>query len=114
TSVTVPLFIEAEDGVRGFHVTGVQTCALPIYFGITTAILKNVGRRTIVYICKIIYIIHSQIACHIMVKTRGIIQNRSRIVIVSEIGRASRRERVRIAELPQAWKTRRSGEGQRK
>src|SRR5690606_41027205 len=22
---------EAEDGIRGFHVTGVQTCALPIY-----------------------------------------------------------------------------------
>src|SRR5690606_41198809 len=22
---------QAEDGIRGFHVTGVQTCALPIY-----------------------------------------------------------------------------------
>src|SRR5690606_40558773 len=25
------LFIQAEDGIRDFHVTGVQTCALPIY-----------------------------------------------------------------------------------
>src|SRR5690606_33791314 len=25
-------FFQAEDGIRGFHVTGVQTCALPIYF----------------------------------------------------------------------------------
>src|SRR5690606_40980922 len=25
------LFFQAEDGIRGFHVTGVQTCALPIY-----------------------------------------------------------------------------------
>src|SRR5690606_40989525 len=25
-------FIQADDGIRDFHVTGVQTCALPIYF----------------------------------------------------------------------------------
>src|SRR5690606_41497960 len=24
------IFFQAEDGIRGFHVTGVQTCALPI------------------------------------------------------------------------------------
>src|SRR5690606_40127993 len=24
------LFVQAEDGIRDFHVTGVQTCALPI------------------------------------------------------------------------------------
>src|SRR5690606_40106715 len=29
----------AEDGIRGFHVTGVQTCALPIYS------LLRLGRR---------------------------------------------------------------------
>src|SRR5690625_8030756 len=26
------LFFQAEDGIRDGHVTGVQTCALPIYF----------------------------------------------------------------------------------
>src|SRR5215475_5168418 len=26
-------FFQAEDGIRDFHVTGVQTCALPIYVG---------------------------------------------------------------------------------
>src|SRR5690606_39834241 len=26
-------FFQAEDGIRDFHVTGVQTCALPIYDG---------------------------------------------------------------------------------
>src|SRR5690606_40021495 len=25
-------FFQADDGIRFFHVTGVQTCALPIYF----------------------------------------------------------------------------------
>src|SRR5690606_40806044 len=28
--VVVCFFFQAEDGIRGFHVTGVQTCALPI------------------------------------------------------------------------------------
>src|SRR5690606_41094240 len=27
-------FFQAEDGIRDFHVTGVQTCALPIYNGL--------------------------------------------------------------------------------
>src|SRR5690606_40519688 len=27
-------FFQAEDGIRDFHVTGVQTCALPIYTAI--------------------------------------------------------------------------------
>src|SRR5690606_40266051 len=27
----VSFFFQAEDGIRDFHVTGVQTCALPIY-----------------------------------------------------------------------------------
>src|SRR5690606_40726154 len=27
-----PFFFQAEDGIRDFHVTGVQTCALPICF----------------------------------------------------------------------------------
>src|SRR5690606_40799556 len=26
-------FFQAEDGIRDFHVTGVQTCALPIFHG---------------------------------------------------------------------------------
>src|SRR5690606_39476174 len=26
-------FFQAEDGIRDFHVTGVQTCALPIFVG---------------------------------------------------------------------------------
>src|SRR5207302_4798598 len=32
SSVDEFFFFQAEDGIRDFHVTGVQTCALPIYF----------------------------------------------------------------------------------
>src|SRR5690606_40924645 len=35
-------FFQAEDGIRDFHVTGVQTCALPISF---LARLDNVVRQ---------------------------------------------------------------------
>src|SRR5690625_3040724 len=31
TIVCVVFFFQAEDGIRGGHVTGVQTCALPIW-----------------------------------------------------------------------------------
>src|SRR5690606_40361574 len=34
-------FSQAEDGIRDFHVTGVQTCALPIYRGYAT---RKLGR----------------------------------------------------------------------
>src|SRR5690606_40822947 len=30
--IILNFFFQAEDGIRDFHVTGVQTCALPIYF----------------------------------------------------------------------------------
>src|SRR5690606_40609581 len=30
-------FLQADDGIRGFHVTGVQTCALPICYRLPTA-----------------------------------------------------------------------------
>src|SRR5690606_40243642 len=32
--LTIVFFFQAEDGIRDFHVTGVQTCALPIYGGV--------------------------------------------------------------------------------
>src|SRR5215208_2960049 len=36
-------FFQAEDGIRDGHVTGVQTCALPIYLG---AVGRDELRRT--------------------------------------------------------------------
>src|SRR5690606_32883547 len=38
-------FFQAEDGIRGFHVTGVQTCALPI-FGARDEIARRVPAGT--------------------------------------------------------------------
>src|SRR2546430_10488398 len=36
TDCVLVSFLQAEDGIRDLTVTGVQTCALPIYFGIPT------------------------------------------------------------------------------
>src|SRR5690606_40550014 len=38
-------FFQAEDGIRDFHVTGVQTCALPIFGGVGGALIPAVIRR---------------------------------------------------------------------
>src|SRR5690606_40414715 len=38
-------FFQAEDGIRDFHVTGVQTCALPILDGLVEQ--EGVGRRQV-------------------------------------------------------------------
>src|SRR5207302_8026095 len=34
-------FFQAEDGIRDFHVTGVQTCALPIFSATTCPLMPN-------------------------------------------------------------------------
>src|SRR5207302_6449327 len=36
-------FFQAEDGIRDFHVTGVQTCALPICFSSWTPVTASYG-----------------------------------------------------------------------
>src|SRR5437660_5121434 len=36
-------FFQAEDGIRDGHVTGVQTCALPIYFATSASVLPCNG-----------------------------------------------------------------------
>src|SRR5690606_41141826 len=38
-------FFQAEDGIRDFHVTGVQTCALPISFPHTLIPVQKISYR---------------------------------------------------------------------
>src|SRR5690606_39779890 len=40
-------FFQAEDGIRDFHVTGVQTCALPIFSIFMPAIMGIIADRWI-------------------------------------------------------------------
>src|SRR5690606_40997158 len=45
----IVFFLQAEDGIRDFHVTGVQTCALPtlvaILLGVVAVLLQAAGPR---------------------------------------------------------------------
>src|SRR5690606_40175971 len=36
-------FFQAEDGIRDFHVTGVQTCALPIFGAVRVPVAVETG-----------------------------------------------------------------------
>src|SRR5688500_19812508 len=40
-------FFQAEDGIRDYKVTGVQTCALPIFMPVT----KSVGSSSMTNVC---------------------------------------------------------------
>src|SRR5690606_40018595 len=39
----LPFFVPAEDGIRAFHVTGVQTCALPIFERQRSLVREGIG-----------------------------------------------------------------------
>src|SRR5690606_39466303 len=41
-SLFLYFFFQAEDGIRDFHVTGVQTCALPILVPIHRTLLEEI------------------------------------------------------------------------
>src|SRR5699024_12080651 len=40
-SLLIHFFFQAEDGIRDRNVTGVQTCALPIFWNVTLQTLSN-------------------------------------------------------------------------
>src|SRR6266511_3825755 len=44
TSMIICFFFQAEDGIRYFHVTGVQTCALPISMAYGLGLIYGVLR----------------------------------------------------------------------
>src|SRR5690606_40644497 len=102
-------FFQAEDGIRAFHVTGVQTCALPIFIGIPPAVA--VGSEAS-------QILASSFSGTIAHSRRGNVDFRMGIVLVAggfvgaafgvwlfEIGRASCRESVENTRLRAMNKT---------
>src|SRR5690625_7738862 len=79
------LFFQAEDGIRDGHVTGVQTCALPILKETLKEHVKELNELTI----------YSEEELKSQVKsTKGYVEAIISIILQLEIGRASCRERV--------------------
>src|SRR5256886_7373296 len=86
-------FFQAEDGIRDLTVTGVQTCALPISFGILGATLLALRRRPLAGVW-----LGVALTAAMFVRTTLLIPAALAFVALfafsDEIGRASCRERV--------------------
>src|SRR5690606_39691440 len=85
-------FFQAEDGIRYFHVTGIQTCALPIYTEDPKDYLQRTfeevaGYDEMILLKGIPFVSHCE---HHMAPIIG---------HAHEIGRASCRERVEKSEV---------------
>src|SRR5690606_40881468 len=94
-------FFQAEDGIRDFHVTGVQTCALPILLQLAQVSNVVVGDDYIVQVellepddlvIKAMHVGHTEL---ILRHQSGQFSTYS-IHVTAQIGRASCRERVSI------------------
>src|SRR5690606_39669013 len=88
-------FFQAEDGIRDFHVTGVQTCALPISIGtIVLPFITSVFLRTdlpSLWALQGLFLVAVPVVC----STRRRIERFYTVnATLLEIGRASCRERV--------------------
>src|SRR2546426_2409302 len=85
-------FFQAEDGIRDYKVTGVQTCALPIsrtmdHAHAPPAQQRRVARRKIIRMDREQIVGETAIAFEVL-------HRRAKATVGHEIGRASCRERV--------------------
>src|SRR5207249_8618912 len=90
-------FFQAEDGIRDRNVTGVQTCALPIFLGV--ALFKEFGLLGILFpLMARAFGLIASIAGILIVRTDEDKDPMSALnrgyAVTTEIGRASCRERV--------------------
>src|SRR5690606_40158215 len=87
-------FFQAEDGIRDFHVTGVQTCALPIWIS-TVDMVGATLRMRLNRVCMAGLAPMMPMSCGPSVATgasRSVCSGRR--LVSMKIGRASCRERV--------------------
>src|SRR5699024_12051226 len=82
-------FFQAEDGIRDRNVTGVQTCALPIWFDLSDAKLRRAG-------------LDYHDLAHVGPSVAGRPVGTPRRPPCDQIGRASCRERVAMSVVDAA------------
>src|SRR5256885_3322287 len=85
-------FFQAEDGIRDYKVTGVQTCALPIFAYAGKGIVDSVVARSTALALRWVLIELAIVGTQALVQ-RGLGLTRS-LLGARQIGRASCRERV--------------------
>src|SRR5689334_23970328 len=87
-------FFQAEDGIRDGTVTGVQTCALPIYAGVEITGRSRAGGETLTVTRDSS---SEGITLRSLEDARAQLSNLYGVLVLAEIGRASCRERVYIS-----------------
>src|SRR5690606_41185121 len=87
--LAVSFFFQAEDGIRGFHVTGVQTCALPIYVKVPVDHRLGEENKGFTQVMQGFDFSRALIGLQCIAVARESLK---------EIGRASCRERVEVEE----------------
>src|SRR5438034_6800883 len=90
SSVYLFFFFQAEDGIRDHCVTGVQTCALPIFR------LFLVPRALQLYLARFVFVMVRR-AFWLFANHRHDFVSRDAVMAFYEIGRASCRERGEVA-----------------
>src|SRR5690606_41143336 len=105
-------FFQAEDGIRDFHVTGVQTCALPIYTGFTLGTIACAVAPSYFFLLfarslsGVFGGILGALILAIVSDAVPLERRAQAIGTVMEIGRASCRERVKTSEVGRYGRTR--------
>src|SRR5699024_12204901 len=98
-SLSVIFFCQAEDGIRDRNVTGVQTCALPIFRNVACLCVK---RMVLDFATNALTLKHIAETCNVSDHTvQRVINGAGKDLkpsIFDEIGRASCRERGSIEE----------------
>src|SRR5690606_39535958 len=108
-SLRSSFFFQAEDGIRDFHVTGVQTCALPI---LQTASEFLANRRLVDFVLTANGVDPETVTNDFMkqVFASDLSDPESFVNLQDEIGRASCRERVEDAAVGGAVQEHEDGE----
>src|SRR5690606_40544767 len=103
---------QAEDGIRDFHVTGVQTCALPIFrfCKVSELTFTSYKYMYVLRFCFCIYLsavqaqtINKEEIALIGYMTLVIILLATMVIVFFEIGRASCWDRVLVGEFSQLF-----------
>src|SRR5256885_3092219 len=91
---SVLFFFQAEDGIRDYKVTGVQTCALPIFGGQAIITISGDGMVGVPGIAARAFGALEHVGVSVSLISQASSEHSICLVVPSEIGRASCRERV--------------------
>src|SRR5256886_13305705 len=86
-------FFQAEDGIRDLTVTGVQTCALPIYLLATVAVSGRGSRTELLSHVHGMSRLRAAALADALVERRLLLEEQGVYRCAHQIGRASCRER---------------------